>query len=591
MRPRSWRRSGARTTSWARASPSASCSTADGSRAHPLGAPGEREDHAGTPPGGPGRRRLRRLLRRHRGGPPGAGDPGRGPDPPRPRGGTILFCDEIHRFNRAQQDAFLPHVEDGTIVLVGATTENPSFEVNRPLLSRAPVFILEPLPRRAGGAPGRGAGRPEVRGLGREGVTADPEALAFLARPPTETPAGRWVRWRGRPGSRDPGGASRPTAAEALQHRFAIYDKGGEEHYNLISALHKSIRGATRTPRSTGLPGSSGGARTPCTWPGASSAWRWRMWGWPTRRPSPLPSPPGTPSLPGLARGGARPGTGHRLPGHGAQVEPGLPGVEGAAAAGGHRLGPGAPPPPERAHEADEGWGYGAGYRYDPDEPEGVAAQRYLPDALEGAGWYEPGPYGFERRSRSASPGGRSGGPRGPRGRRRQPTGGARGRDADENRISFRPGPGARPPPRSWSLTVGVRPLRALPGGGHRRRPGRRAGPHRGDRRVLLEVDNPNRFGLEVREFRYLLEVADPRGRTGGTPWPWGCPPTRSSSPAARYRRAPAHPLPLQRPRHRPPRLDAGRRDSVPDRGRASGPGAPGSSGICPSAPAGTLVP
>ncbi|TVP72258.1 MAG: replication-associated recombination protein A, partial [Gemmatimonadales bacterium] len=159
--------------------------------------------------------------------------------------GTILFCDEIHRFNRAQQDAFLPHVEDGTIVLVGATTENPSFEVNRPLLSRAPVFILEPLGEDALVQVLQEALADGERGLGQMGLEADPEALAFLARS-SDGDARRALgaletasRLVGEGGRIDAG-----VAADALQHRFAIHDKSGEEHYNLISALHKSIRGS-----------------------------------------------------------------------------------------------------------------------------------------------------------------------------------------------------------------------------------------------------------------------------------------------------------------------------------------------------------
>ena len=160
---------------------------------------------------------------------------------------TVLFIDEIHRFNKAQQDAFLPHVEAGTVVLVGATTENPSFEVNSALLSRAKVYVLHPLTTDdVATILGRALADPE-RGLGSLQVTADPEALAALAifangdarvslnlleqavtlLPPDDT-----------------GGRRLDTAALTglIERRALVYDKGGEEHFNIISALHKSIR-------------------------------------------------------------------------------------------------------------------------------------------------------------------------------------------------------------------------------------------------------------------------------------------------------------------------------------------------------------
>ena len=94
---------------------------------------------------------------------------------------TLLFCDEIHRFNKAQQDAFLPHVEAGSVVLVGATTENPSFEIVRPLLSRAPVFVLDPLsPEELRGILDDALACRD-RGLGAAGIEADEDALAFIA--------------------------------------------------------------------------------------------------------------------------------------------------------------------------------------------------------------------------------------------------------------------------------------------------------------------------------------------------------------------------------------------------------------------------
>lgn len=149
---------------------------------------------------------------------------------------TVVFVDEIHRFNKAQQDAFLPYVERGDIVLIGATTENPSFELNGALLSRAKVFTLHPL-------------APEDirllldRGIALLGIAADSDALDWLAAfvngdarnslnllelAASSTPAGEPI--------------TRSTLEALLERKMLLYDKSGEEHYNLISALHKSVR-------------------------------------------------------------------------------------------------------------------------------------------------------------------------------------------------------------------------------------------------------------------------------------------------------------------------------------------------------------
>ena len=158
---------------------------------------------------------------------------------------TILFCDEIHRFNKAQQDAFLPHVEAGTISLIGATTENPSFEVIGPLLSRARVFVLAPLQPTHLEIILRRALTDAERGLGDWGLEVDDDALALLAaaadgdarRALNTLEAAATLAGRG-------GRITRTMVREALQHRFSRYDKTGEEHYNLLSAYHKSLRGS-----------------------------------------------------------------------------------------------------------------------------------------------------------------------------------------------------------------------------------------------------------------------------------------------------------------------------------------------------------
>jgi putative ATPase len=190
---------------------------------------------------------------------------------------TILFIDEIHRFNKAQQDAFLPYVERGTIRLIGATTENPSFEIISALLSRCRVYVLQPLNEEQIAALLRRALEDKERGLGALEVTADDDALeliasyssgdcrnaynalevaAQLALEPAaeELPAMKEHDFSRAVSAETKDGASAPEAprkakhidktiaGEAVQQRVLMYDKTGEEHYNLISALHKSVR-------------------------------------------------------------------------------------------------------------------------------------------------------------------------------------------------------------------------------------------------------------------------------------------------------------------------------------------------------------
>jgi len=160
---------------------------------------------------------------------------------------TVLFIDEIHRYNKAQQDALLAHVESGDVVLVGATTENPSFEVNAALLSRSRVVVLKPLPEEAVQSLLKRAAEDEEHGLGASGVTFDEDALRFLAAasdgdartalnvlelaaavaPATEA---------------GPRHVSPDEMRQAFARKALLYDRAGEEHYNIISALHKSIR-------------------------------------------------------------------------------------------------------------------------------------------------------------------------------------------------------------------------------------------------------------------------------------------------------------------------------------------------------------
>ncbi len=156
---------------------------------------------------------------------------------------TILFVDEIHRFNKAQQDGLLPHVEDGTVTLIGATTENPSFEVIAPLLSRARVFVLEGLKEPHVVALLRRALHDAERGLGGMGLDAEEEALRRIARMSGgDARAALNVLEAAAALAGGGGRIDARLAAEAAQRKTLLYDKSGEEHYNLISALHKTMR-------------------------------------------------------------------------------------------------------------------------------------------------------------------------------------------------------------------------------------------------------------------------------------------------------------------------------------------------------------
>jgi putative ATPase len=161
------------------------------------------------------------------------------------QGKTLIFVDEIHRFNRAQQDAFLPYVEAGDIVLVGATTENPSFSLNAALLSRCRVVVLEPLAPEALAGILRHALEDRERGLGEGGVEVTPDALASIAQL-AGGDARKALNLLELAVTDAASGAAGEVTAEAVQalaqRKVLLYDKSGEEHFNLISALHKSLR-------------------------------------------------------------------------------------------------------------------------------------------------------------------------------------------------------------------------------------------------------------------------------------------------------------------------------------------------------------
>ncbi len=314
--------------------------------------------------------------------------------------GTILFADEIHRFNKAQQDAFLPHVESGTITLIGATTENPSFEINGALLSRVRVFVLQPLGPMDIRVLVERALADSERGLGALGLEVDADALDLLA---TEadgdarralTVIEAAAEHVGRNGH-----VTVEVMRDALQLRFARYDKGGEETYNMLSAFHKSLRGSD---------------------PQGALYWMARM-----------------------IEGGADPMIMFRRAIAMAAEDIGLADPEAlklavAARDAFHMLGPPegylpltqmivylatapksnrvvvalnaalgaardhpAEPVPMHIRNAPTGLmkelGYGAGYQYAHNAPEAYIPQEYLPEALRGTQFYEPGTFGFEK--------------------------------------------------------------------------------------------------------------------------------------------------------------------------------------------------
>jgi len=313
---------------------------------------------------------------------------------------TILFCDEIHRFNKAQQDAFLPHVEDGIIILVGATTENPSFEVNRPLLSRAPVFVLNPLSPDDLADLLERALEDRERGLGDREMRIDREALELLAqgadgdarRALGALEAGAALAGAG-------GRISLEVAREALQHRYAIYDKSGEEHFNVISALHKAVRGSDPdgalywlarmvrggedplylARRLVRMASEDIGLADPRALEVAVAAWQTYHF---------LGSPEGELALAEAAvylASAPKSNRVYRAWGRALKLAEET----------------GSLPVPMHVRNAPTSemkeWGYGEGYRYDPDEPDGVAPQTYLPPELGGHRFYEPTAFGYEK--------------------------------------------------------------------------------------------------------------------------------------------------------------------------------------------------
>ncbi|MGZ8375703.1 MAG: replication-associated recombination protein A [Gemmatirosa sp.] len=314
--------------------------------------------------------------------------------------GTILFVDEIHRFNRGQQDAFLPHVESGTVTLVGATTENPSFEIVGALLSRTRVFVLEPLSPADLVILVRRALTDAERGIGALAITADDEAVALLAelvdgdarRALTVLEAAAEAIGAG-------GRLTVDAVKDALQRRVPRYDKAGEEHFNVISAYHKALRGSDPQGALYWLARMIEGGEDPMYI--ARRTVRFAAEDVGLADPQALRlaiaardayhflgSPEGELALAEVAVYLATAPKSNRVY------------TAWKAALKAARDTPAAPVP-LHIRNAPTGLmkelGYGAGYQYAHDAPEAYIPQEYLPETLQGATFYEPGPFGFER--------------------------------------------------------------------------------------------------------------------------------------------------------------------------------------------------
>ena len=360
----------------------------DDHRAH------HRECHAGALRRGQrGLLRRCRSARRHQGGQRPARDA---------RQRTVLFIDEIHRFNKAQQDAILPYVEDGTVILIGATTENPSFEVNSPLLSRSRVIVLQSLTdadieriMRIAIADRRTRAR-ATQSVDRADDALESAGQSCQRRRPLRAEHAR-VRRR-RNGRRRRSMSS--SMQEAAQRRAATYDKTGEDHYDTISALHKTL--ARLRPRCRALlAGAHAGTRRRSALcrpsPGALCQ-RGRR----TRRSAGAAAGDGGAAgdpLSRHARRRARTGRAGRLSGACAQRA-----TRSTRAYGAVRQDVESTrndPVPIHLRNAPTGLmrdlGYGKGYRYAHDYDEGIVAQQNLPDNLAGRRYYQPTDRGFER--------------------------------------------------------------------------------------------------------------------------------------------------------------------------------------------------
>ena len=308
--------------------------------------------------------------------------------------GTLLFVDEIHRFNKAQQDGFLPHMEDGTITLVGATTENPSFELNAALMSRAQVLTLQRLTLRdmelmTQRAEAELGTKLPLDGPAREALQemADGDGRALL------NLLEQVAAW----GAKTP--IDRDTLAKRLQRRAAQYDKSGDSHYNLISALHKSVRGSDPDAALYWLARMLKGGEDPRylmrritrmavedVGLADPQAQAFCLQAWETYER--LGSPEGEQSL----------GNAVVYLALAPKSNAGYAAFKAAMKQAGET---GSEPPPKHILNAPtrmmKEQGYGAGYAYDHDQADGFSGQNYFPDGMKRPVYYVPVDRGFER--------------------------------------------------------------------------------------------------------------------------------------------------------------------------------------------------
>ena len=319
---------------------------------------------------------------------------------------TVLFVDEIHRFNRAQQDALLPHVESGLLTLIGATTENPSFELNGALLSRLRIFVLQALDADAlGTVIDRALGDAEL-GLGSLQLALTPEARELLVREAdgdarralTVLEAAAVLAGAGEPGH-DTAPLTVELLAQALQTRVPHYDKSGEHHFNLISAYHKSLRGSDPQAALYWLARMVEGGEDPLFIARRTVRFASEDIGLADPRALELAlaardayhflgSPEGELALAEAAVYCATAPKSNRVY------------VAWKAALDAARATPAAPVP-LHIRNAPTGLmkelGYGAGYQYAHDAPDAYVPQDYLPDEVRDRVFYEPSTFGTEK--------------------------------------------------------------------------------------------------------------------------------------------------------------------------------------------------
>ncbi|HRQ79119.1 MAG TPA: replication-associated recombination protein A [Gemmatimonadaceae bacterium] len=315
---------------------------------------------------------------------------------------TVLFVDEIHRFNRGQQDALLPHVESGLLTLIGATTENPSFELNGALLSRLRVFVLQPLDAEALGEVVDRALTDTDRGLGARGLSISPEARTLLVtecdgdarRALTVLEACAVLAAAAESSELTPA-----LVAQALQTRMPSYDKSGEQHFNLISAYHKSLRGSDPQAALYWLARMIEGGEDPLYVARRTVRFAAEDIGLADPRALQLAiaardayhflgSPEGELALAEAAVYCATAPKSNRIY------------LAWKAALDAARSSPAAPVPLHIRNAPTalmQDLGYGAGYKYAHDAPDGYAPQDYLPDELRTRVFYEPSDFGAEK--------------------------------------------------------------------------------------------------------------------------------------------------------------------------------------------------